>query len=224
MLFVPIGQARLLGDHDTLQVALLNACERWQSGGDVFSSTASTMVLSSILCVVAMQYEIADTAAIEFSRTFYEALTDGLPIETIISDARKSITFHRERSLEWGTPVFFTHAPDGVLLDLVHTLTAPPATRPSETDKRSSVRTTDAQSTRSTCPKPSWRLSACSMPLIESWEQLQNVEELPSRILWVKNQKEMVLISARPFTMDITEVGCFCTSHPKGIFQCISAE
>ncbi len=124
--------ARLLGDHDTLRVALLNACEGGQSGTDVFSSTAASLVRSGIPCVLAMQYAITDEAAIEFARTFYEALADGLPLETTVSDARKSITLHREGSLEWGTPVFFTHAPDGVLFEFTTAPAAPPLQKPAK--------------------------------------------------------------------------------------------
>lgn len=174
---------RLLGDHGPLRAVLLNSCEGGQSGDDVFSSAAATLVRSGIPCVVAMQYAITDAAAIEFARTFYEALADGLSTETAVSDARKSITFSRQNSLEWGTPVVFTHAPDGVLFDLTNA-PAPPPPRPK--------------------PLP-WRLNARGLPLIESWEQLQGVEKLPPRIVWVKDEKEMALIPAGPFLMGTTE-------------------
>ena len=176
---------RLLGDHDPLRVVLLNACEGGQSGDDVFSSTAATLVRSGIPCVLAMQYAITDAAAIEFARTFYEALADGLPTETAVSDARKSITFSRQNSLEWGTPVIFTHAPDGVLFDLADAPALP-------------------QKERKKQPPP-WRLNARGLPLIESWEQLRGVEKLPPRIVWVKDEKEMALIPAGPFIMGTTE-------------------
>ena len=194
--------ARLLGDHNPLRVVLLNSCEGGQSSGDVFSSTASTLVRSGIPCVVAMQYEITDAAAIEFARTFYESLADGLPTETAVSDARKSITFSRQDSLEWGTPVIFTHAPDGVLFTLAETAAVPPEpASPTQPAPRPDA----GREPRGPRLKRPWRLNARGLPLIESWEQLQDVEELPSRILWVKDEKEMALVQAGPFTMGTVE-------------------
>lgn len=175
--------AQLL-DQDSLRVVVLNACDGAQSGADVFSSTAATLVRRGVPCVVAMQYAITDRAAVEFAHTFYEALAEGLPTETIVSEARKSIALSRDGSLEWGTPVVFTHAPDGVLFNLTDAPAAP-APRPS--------------------PRLPWRLNARGLPLIEAWEQLQGVEKLPERIVWVKDQKEMALIPAGPFTMGASE-------------------
>ncbi|MCA9973480.1 MAG: SUMF1/EgtB/PvdO family nonheme iron enzyme, partial [Anaerolineales bacterium] len=201
------GLARLLGDHDTLRVALLNACEGGQSGADVFSSTAAALVRGGIPCVLAMQYAITDAAAVEFARTFYEALADGLPIETTVSDARKSISLHREGSLEWGTPIFFTHAPDGVLFELTAPLAAA-SNAPSVTPAAAQTETETAKKpgpVRRSGQKLPWRLSARGLPLIEAWEQLREAEELPPRILWLKDEKEMALIPAGPFLMGSTE-------------------
>ena len=194
--------ARLLGDHNPLRVVLLNSCEGGQSGDDVFSSTASTLVRSGIPCVVAMQYEITDAAAVEFARTFYESLADGLPTETAVSDARKSITFSRQDSLEWGTPVIFTHAPDGVLFTLAEAAAVPPEpASPTQPAPRPDA----GREPRGPRLKLPWRLNARGLPMIESWEQLQQVEELPSRIVWAKDQKEMALIPAGRFVMGTTE-------------------
>lgn len=197
---------RLLGDQHTLRVALFNSCDGGQSGDDVFSSTAATLVRSGISCVVAMQYEISDTAAIEFSRTFYESLSDGLPIESAISEARKSISLSREDSLEWGTPVIFTHAPDGVLFTLGEVTVRDARAEPAGEPAKPAPQTDTAQQTRTTRSQPEpWRLNTRGLPLIESWEQLQGVENLPPRIVWVKDGKEMALIPAGPFTMGTPE-------------------
>lgn len=222
------GSLTRLLDHDALRLVLLNACDGGQSGADVFSSTAAALVRSGRPCVVAMQYAITDAAAVEFAHTFYDALAYGLPLEGAVSDARNSITFSRQGSLEWGTPVIFTHAPDGVLFNL----TAPPTGRPvaqpddaspaaplgqdsvsPDTWRRVSTSSTDPQRPASTPPptappRPArlpWRLNARGLPLIETWEQLQEVTTLPARILWVKDQKEMALIPAGPFLMGTTE-------------------
>ncbi|MFN8494027.1 MAG: SUMF1/EgtB/PvdO family nonheme iron enzyme [Caldilineaceae bacterium] len=105
---------RLLADHRSLRLVLLNACEGARSGTqDVFSSTAATLVRRGIAAVVAMQYEITDAAAIEFSQMFYESLVDAMPVDASVAEARKAISFALANSLEWGTPVLYMRAPDG---------------------------------------------------------------------------------------------------------------
>ena len=62
--------------------------------------------------VVAMQYEITDGAAIEFSRDFYEALADSLPVDAAVTEARAAVSM--DSMLEWGTPVLYMRSPDGL--------------------------------------------------------------------------------------------------------------
>ncbi len=108
--------ARLLADHTTLRLVILNSCEGAQGGNtDVFSSTASILVRHGLPAVLAMQYPITDRAAIEFSRGFYDAIADGWPVDAAVTEARKSISFGVTNTLEWGTPVLFMRTPDGVL-------------------------------------------------------------------------------------------------------------
>jgi formylglycine-generating enzyme required for sulfatase activity len=106
--------ARLLGDHRPLRLAVLNACEGAQGSElDVFSSTAATLVRRGIPAVLAMQYEISDSAAVLLAEWFYESLAEGLPVDTAVAEARKAINLDNDRSLEWGTPVLFMRAKDG---------------------------------------------------------------------------------------------------------------
>src|SRR5688500_1415704 len=73
---------RLLGDHEPLRLAVLNSCDSARGDeADVFSSTAATLVRRGTPAVVAMQYEITDEAAIEFSRSFYNAIASGTPVD-----------------------------------------------------------------------------------------------------------------------------------------------
>lgn len=112
---------RLLADHDSLRLVLLNSCEGARSGDrDIFSSSASILVQRGIPAVIAMQYEVTDRAAIEFARSFYEALTDGLPIDASVAEARKAISLAVDNTLEWGTPVLYMRSPDGVLFSLAN--------------------------------------------------------------------------------------------------------
>jgi len=111
--------ARLLADQDSLRLVLLNSCEGARgSQRDIFSSTAAILVRRSIPAVLAMQYEITDQAAIEFARTFYEALADGLPVDAAVTEARKAISLAVTNTIEWGTPVLYMRSPDGVLFQV----------------------------------------------------------------------------------------------------------
>ncbi|MEZ4867281.1 MAG: CHAT domain-containing protein [Caldilineaceae bacterium] len=115
--------ARLLArQRHALRLVLLNACEGARSGRhDLFSSTAAALVGSGIPAVLAIHYEITDEGAIQFARTFYEALADNLPVDTAVADARNAMTLRNRFSLEWGTPVLYLRAPDGCLFDVIET-------------------------------------------------------------------------------------------------------
>jgi len=112
--------ARLLDDHFPLRLAFLNSCEGARgSDRDAFSSTAATLVRRGVPAVVAMQYEITDEAAIEFSRDFYEAVADGLPVDAAMAEARAAVSIRS--ALEWGTPVLYMRSSDGRIFDIQQT-------------------------------------------------------------------------------------------------------
>jgi tetratricopeptide (TPR) repeat protein len=127
------GLAELLDDHYPLRLVFLNSCEGARgSESDAFSSTAATLVRRGVPAVVAMQYEITDRAAIEFSRDFYEALADSLPVDAAVTEARAAVSM--DSILEWGTPVLYMHSPDGRIFDV---LAAAPRAHPApETEER----------------------------------------------------------------------------------------
>lgn len=110
--------ALLLDDHHScIRLVFLNSCEGAKgSPRDPFSSTASTLVRSGIPAVVAMQYEVTDEAAIDFSRAFYEALADGLPVDAAVAEARTAIKIRG--ALEWGAPVLYMRSPNGRIFDI----------------------------------------------------------------------------------------------------------
>lgn len=111
--------AGLLSDHHTLRLAVLNACEGAKgSEQSRFSSIAAGLVRRGLPAVLAMQYEISDRAAIEFTASFYSALAAGLPIDAATSEARKAIDLALAGSLEWGTPLLIMRTPDGVLWEV----------------------------------------------------------------------------------------------------------
>ncbi len=111
--------SHLLADHRSLRLVLLNACEGAQGNKrDLFSSTAATLARRGIPAVLAMQYEITDRAAIECTRSFYEALADSMPVDAAVSEARKAISLGIANTLEWATPVLYMRSPDGALFEV----------------------------------------------------------------------------------------------------------
>ncbi len=110
---------RLLADHSSLRLVLLNSCEGGKgSAQDVFSSTAAILVRRGIPAVVAMQYAISDQAAMEFARAFYEALADGLSVDAAVTEARKAVSLAVANTVEWGTPLLYMRAPEGIIFQL----------------------------------------------------------------------------------------------------------
>ncbi|MGH9307847.1 MAG: CHAT domain-containing protein, partial [Vicinamibacterales bacterium] len=108
----------LLHDHESLRVAILNACEGARTSRvDPFAGSAQTLVQQGIPAVIAMQFEIADEVAGTFAHEFYGALADGYPIDAALTEARKAI-FATGRDVEWGTPVLYLRAPDGRIFDV----------------------------------------------------------------------------------------------------------
>lgn len=111
---------RLLADQRTLRLAVLNACEG--ARGDEqspFSSLAAALVQRGLPAAVAMQYAIGDAAATAFASQFYGALADRLPIDAAVSEGRKAIDQSAPGAVEWGTPVLFSRAADGVIWQIV---------------------------------------------------------------------------------------------------------
>ena len=110
---------RLLADHYSLRLVLLNSCEGARgSEHDIFSSAAAILVRRGLPAVLAMQYTITDRAAIEFSRAFYEAMVDNLPVDAAVAEARKAVSLAKTYTVEWGTPVLFMRAPKGVIFNI----------------------------------------------------------------------------------------------------------
>jgi len=108
----------LLHDHRPLRLAVLNACEGARaSRADPFAGTAQSLVQQGIPAVIAMQFEVTDEAAICFTREFYAAIATGYPVDAALAEARKAI-FAEVSEIEWGTPVLYMRAPDGLIFEM----------------------------------------------------------------------------------------------------------
>ena len=108
--------ARLLADQPTLRLVVLNACEGAHAGTQaLYASIAEHLARRGLPAVLAMQDVIADTAAAEFTRSFYAALSHGLPVDAASAEARKAMSLAAPYSSGWATPVLFLRSADGAL-------------------------------------------------------------------------------------------------------------
>jgi hypothetical protein len=107
----------ILADHNTLRLAVLNACEGARSSvTDPFAGVAPGLIRQGIPAVIAMQFEVTDTAAAIFGHEFYLALADGCPVDQAAAEARKAM-YASDCDVEWATPVLYLRASDGRIFD-----------------------------------------------------------------------------------------------------------
>ena len=131
----------LLGDHDSIRLAVLNACEGARADRvNLFSSSATALVRRGTPAVVAMQYPISDPVAVELARTAYAALVSGQPIDAALGEARKAAAVGFPGSFEWATPVLFLRAPDGNIFDVQRPTDPPRDVRSTSRGRRLSPR------------------------------------------------------------------------------------
>jgi hypothetical protein len=110
----------LLQDQTSLQLAVLNSCESARTcrlNSEPFSNLAAALVKAGLPAVVAMQFKITDTAAINFSSTLYRELADGRTLDVAMAECRKAIYIRDPASLEWGAPVCLMRMKDAKLFE-----------------------------------------------------------------------------------------------------------
>ena len=116
-----------LRNHRTLRLAVLNACEGARGGsGQPFAGVAQNLVQQGIPAVVAMQFPLPDVISITFAQEFYKSISDGLPVDASVAEARRLIYF-QDHPFEWGAPVLFMRSPDGAIFNLRGTSVGEPA-------------------------------------------------------------------------------------------------
>ena len=103
----------MIRSHRSLRLVVLNACEGARSArDDPFGGVAQALVRQGIPAVIAMQFEISDPAAVVFSKSFYQAIGDGFPVDVAMVEARIAM-FAEGNEVEWATPVLYMRSPDG---------------------------------------------------------------------------------------------------------------
>ncbi len=108
----------ILRDRRTLRLVILNACEGARTARtDPFAGVAQSLVQSGIPAVIAMQFEITDSAAIIFAKEFFGTLAQGIPVDAALAEARLAI-YADGNGLEWGTPVLYMRCDDGRIFNV----------------------------------------------------------------------------------------------------------
>jgi formylglycine-generating enzyme required for sulfatase activity len=205
-----LGQ--LLSNQRSLRLAVLNACEGGRaSQADVFSSTAAALIRKGIPAVLAMQYEISDAAAVELGRSLYEALADGLPVDAAVAEARQAVYLSAADSIEWGVPVLYLRAPDGVLFDLqAGRQPAPPAkAKKPPAPRPAPAATPPPQEAPQPAAQPARKPSAASQPATAAAWSGRMPGQQPDRVLRLAEGVEMTLVHvpAGPFRMGTAQRG-----------------
>lgn len=97
------------------KLIFLNACNTALSAYDEPLIGTAQALAQDVPAVIAMQYPISDGGAQRLARVFYTAITDGLPIDAALAEARLSIC-DTEYYKEWSTAVLFSSATNHLLL------------------------------------------------------------------------------------------------------------
>lgn len=121
-IFKAVELGALLQNCNNLRLVFLNACSTSRSDEraiktEYFSGLAQYLVQQQVPAVIAMQFPVSDTAAIELAQAFYTALANSWSVDSALALARNAL--RRAGSLiEWGTPQLFMRSDDAVLFDV----------------------------------------------------------------------------------------------------------
>ncbi|HET92200.1 MAG TPA: CHAT domain-containing protein [Chloroflexi bacterium] len=108
------GQLALRLRQAGVRVAVLGACRSGRRDDvNVWSSVAAALLKAELGAVVGMQHTIRDDSAIAFSGAFYRTLVAGLPIDEAVTNGRIAVA--QLDAQDWGVPVLYLRARDGVV-------------------------------------------------------------------------------------------------------------
>ena len=146
-----------LKDSRSLRLVVLNNCEGARAADlDPFTGVAQSLIRKGIPAVVAMQFEVTDQAAREFSRGFYGGIGDGFPVDGALAEGRKFMS-RVAGGFEFGSPVLYLAAPTGEIFDVAVAPPPPdpapiPTSRSPSDDRGRGWRTKKAKGRPSRCP------------------------------------------------------------------------
>lgn len=116
-----------------VRVVVLDACGTGRLATDPFRAVAPALIRAEVPAVVAMQLDVSAEAARAFAGEFYRVIGEGLPIDACVTEGRKAVMSAAGLGRpDWGIPVIYTRAPDGVLF--TKTAAPPPPARSAPPD------------------------------------------------------------------------------------------
>ena len=100
-----------------VRVAILGACESGRRDGvTAWSGVAAALMRVGLPGAVAMQYQVYDESAIAFARRFYQSLATGLSLDETVAAGRLGVlNAGGPHDVDWGVPVLYMRAHDGVI-------------------------------------------------------------------------------------------------------------
>lgn len=117
---------------ESLKLVFLNACLAGQPDDDsAYAAVAERLLQTGLPAVIAMQYEIADQAAVHFAGFLYEALVSAScpgAVDHAVGIARSNLYIDAPHRLGYITPVLWLNTEDGLIFRL-----APPDDLPTTT-------------------------------------------------------------------------------------------
>jgi WD40 repeat protein/tetratricopeptide (TPR) repeat protein len=123
--YVSAPQLGVLLARNSVRLVVLDACHGGQLATQPLRSVAPALIHAQTPAVVAMQLPVPEEATRAFAGEFYQALAEGFPIDACVTEGRKAVMASTGLGrADWGIPVTYTRASDGVLFDL------PPTPKP----------------------------------------------------------------------------------------------
>jgi hypothetical protein len=102
-----------------VRLAVLDVGHRVGFATTPFLGLAAALVRAQIPAVVAMQFALPGETKRAFAKEFYQALVEGFPIDACVTEGRKAVMAAAGLGkADWGLPIVYTRARDGVLFDI----------------------------------------------------------------------------------------------------------
>ncbi len=105
----------LLKGTDLILVSVIALDSAYFGSEKSFDGLVPAALQAGVPAYLGLQGGILDTTAIRFVRTFYAAIADGLPLEHAMTEARRSILFNAQSTLEWVIPTLYSRLSNSTL-------------------------------------------------------------------------------------------------------------
>lgn len=116
------GQLAVALRQGGVRLVVLGACESAaRDEGGAWTGVAPALVREEVPAVVAMQFKVLDKNAARFIAQLYTRVLGGSSIDEAVAAGRRAIFVHSDKGAaerDWGVPVLYSRAPDGVLFPL----------------------------------------------------------------------------------------------------------